>query len=75
MRENYRQIIGMNIKHFREANNMTMEKLAFSAEISKTGLCYIERGVSDPRLSTLEKIAKGMNIDLIALLEHKSSKK
>jgi len=75
MKENYRQIIGMNIKQVRKAKKMTIEQLAFSAEVSKTGLCYIERGVSDPRLSTLEKIAEGLNIELLALLEHKSSKK
>lgn len=46
---------------------MTSEQLANKIGLSKSGLRYIERGMKDPRVSTLEMIADGLRIPIVDL--------
>jgi len=41
-----------------------MEKLAYESGISKGGLSEIERGLKEPRLSTLKKVCDTLEISL-----------
>ena len=41
-----------------------MEKLAYESDISKGGLSEIERGLKEPRISTLYKICERLGISL-----------
>ncbi|HBD95930.1 MAG TPA: XRE family transcriptional regulator [Spirochaetia bacterium] len=61
--------IGKRIIQLREEKGITSEKLAFISGVSKNALRYIERNLSDPRISTLEQIAYGLNISLLELLD------
>lgn len=41
---------------------------AFDCELGRTQLYMIENGKTNPRLSTLQKIANGLHISVIELL-------
>ena len=56
--------IGERIIKLRTEKRMSMKRLAKESGISKSTLSAIEKGISDPRLTTLAKIAKcfGMGV-------------
>ncbi len=56
--------IGERIIRLRKERGLTMEKLAYESGISKGGLSEIERGMKEPRLSTLIKICEALDITL-----------
>jgi transcriptional regulator with XRE-family HTH domain len=56
--------IGKKITKLREAKGMTLERLAYENDISKSTVARIEQGVVDARISNLERIAKGLEIKL-----------
>lgn len=56
--------IGKRIIHLRQNKGLTMEKLAYESGISKGGLSEIERGLKEPRISTLHKICESLGISL-----------
>lgn len=56
--------IGNRIIALRKERNLTMEKLAYGSDISKGGLSEIERGMKDPRLSTLCRLCETLEISL-----------
>ena len=56
--------IGKRIIALRKGHNLTMEKLAYESGISKGGLSEIERGMKEPRLSTLVKVCETLDISM-----------
>ena len=60
--------LAKRIKKLRKIRGISAEKLAYSCGLSKTALSYIERYMKEPKLSTLEKIADGLDISLSELL-------
>ncbi len=56
--------IGERITVLREREDLTLEKLAYVSEISKGGLSEIERGMKEPRISTLLKICKALEVSI-----------
>jgi transcriptional regulator with XRE-family HTH domain len=61
--------IAKRIKRLREEQGLTIEKLAYENDLSKGNLSEIERGLIEPKLTTLEKIAKGFDISLKELFD------
>lgn len=61
---NLNKKIGERITALREEKNLTLEKLAYGSGISKGGLSEIERGMKEPRLSTLFKICETLEISI-----------
>ena len=61
--------LAKRIKELREKKKISSEKLAYSTGISKGALNFIERNYSDPRLTTLEKIAEGLDVSVSELLD------
>ncbi|NJP38769.1 helix-turn-helix domain-containing protein [Alkalicoccus luteus] len=62
-------MIGQNITRLRKAKGMTLTELAEQANISKSNLSNIERGINEnPSIKVLEKLAEVLETDLIALL-------
>ena len=55
---------GRIVRDYRERAKMTIEEAAEKYGISTTGLEKIELGISDPKLSTVLKIAYVLNIDM-----------
>lgn len=59
----------MHIKEWRDRRGLTQEQLADKAGISRGFLARLETARHDPKLSTLEKIAKALKIDIAKLLK------
>ncbi|MBF4694177.1 helix-turn-helix domain-containing protein [Fusibacter ferrireducens] len=55
-------IIASNVKKNREALKLSMEELARLSGVSKSMLAQIERGEGNPTITTLWKIANGMQV-------------
>lgn len=54
--------IAINLKRIRKARNMSLDVLSEKTGVSKSMLGQIERGESNPTVSTIEKIVDGMKI-------------
>jgi transcriptional regulator with XRE-family HTH domain len=61
--------IGERIKSFRTKQGMTLAELGEKANLSTSYLSQIERDKTSPSLSTLETIARSLNIGLRSLFE------
>ncbi|MFC4735414.1 helix-turn-helix domain-containing protein [Bacillus daqingensis] len=62
-------MIGQNITRLRKTKGMTLTELAEQANISKSNLSNIERGINEnPSIKVLEKLAEVLETDLITLL-------
>ena len=58
------QKLGTRIKQLREEKGLDQKAFAFECEIGRTQLHMIENGKTNPRLLTLMKIAKGLEVSL-----------
>ena len=56
--------IASKIRKLRKEKSWTVEELAEKAGLSKSSLNYIERGISDPKLSSLFNISKALGLSL-----------
>ena len=57
----------MLLKRLREERAITQEQLASDAGITSSALSRIERGLNNPRWTTLKRIAKALEISLVDL--------
>ncbi len=71
MKENkeFLEILGQRISSERKKKGITLEKLAYEVGISKGNLSDVEHGKRDPRYSTLQAIAEGLEISVSKLLK------
>ncbi|WP_313894631.1 XRE family transcriptional regulator [Psychrobacillus sp.] len=60
--------IGNNLKRVRKERNISLDKTAELTGVSKTMLGQIERGESNPTVTTLWKIANGLRLSLSSLI-------
>lgn len=60
---------GMRLNSLRKSQNLTLEQLAFAAEIEISQVHRIEKGKINPSLTTLIALAKGLNIRLPELVD------
>ena len=60
--------ISRNVKAGRKAIGLSQEKLAFEAGIDRTYVSQIERGVCNPSLEVLVKVAAVLGIEVVDLL-------
>lgn len=61
-------IVGRNIRDFRKKANLTQEALADRSGMHLVEVGRAERGVRDLRVSTIAKLAQGLNIEARELL-------
>lgn len=67
--QDWRAIVGQNVRRLRERKRLTQEELAFEAEIDLTYLGGIERGRRNPSLMVMARIAHALSIPLSMLVE------
>ena len=67
--ENYRKILGRNVRAARKDLGWSQEDLAFETDIDRTYISGIERGVRNPSLDLLVKLAKTLKMTPSELLE------
>jgi transcriptional regulator with XRE-family HTH domain len=65
------------LKVIREARRLSLRQLAKAPGVGLTTLVRLETGMPacDPRLSTLERLAKALNVSVAALLQGGRSEK
>jgi len=61
------KLIGKKIIAIRKKKGITQEKLAYENDIPKSTISRIEQGIVDARISNLERIANGLDIELSEL--------
>ena len=62
-------MLAQNIKKYRKSLKLTQEALARKADVSYHTIAKLEaRGITDPRMETLKKIADALNISIDMLV-------
>lgn len=61
-------IVSKNIKRVRQEKDLSLDELSRLSGVSKSMLVQIERGIGNPSLSTLWKIANGMMVSFNTLV-------
>ena len=61
--------LGYRIRYLRNQKGMSIEALALEAEINRNYLGDLERGVRNPTVVVLNKIAKALDVSLSVLFE------
>jgi transcriptional regulator with XRE-family HTH domain len=60
--------LALNLRRFRLARKIAQEKLALEAGVDRTFVSKIERGLGNPSLEVLLKLANRLDINLAELL-------
>lgn len=60
--------VGQNVRRLREEAGLSQEKLALEADLDRTYVSGVERGVRNPTVTVLARIAKALKTDPDKLL-------
>jgi transcriptional regulator with XRE-family HTH domain len=66
-----RRRVGLNVKRFRAERGLSQEELAFECGLHRSYVSGVERGVRNPTVVVLEKIAKALKVATSLLLEER----
>jgi transcriptional regulator with XRE-family HTH domain len=69
----WRRIVGTNIRRLREERSLSQEELGFRAKVDFGYLGKIERGIRNPSLERLGRIAEALGVDLTQLVERRDA--
>jgi transcriptional regulator with XRE-family HTH domain len=69
MKMTMEQAFGQEIKETRESMQLSQEALAFEAEIHRTYVSMIERGLKSPTLAVIVRLARALNLKPSELLK------
>lgn len=58
------RVLGENVKALRLSHGLSQEELAFRADLDRTYISQIERGVSNPSVLVLLKISVILGVEL-----------
>lgn len=61
------KLLGENVRASRLSMNISQEELAFQAELDRTYISQIERGIGNPSLLVLLKISDVLGADITEL--------
>lgn len=64
-----RRRVGLNVRYLREARGLSQEALAFECGLHRTYISGVERGIRNPTVVVLEKIAKALKAPSSRLLD------
>lgn len=53
---------GRHLREMREGKGLTLEQFAEAAKMNELQIGHIERGASDPKLSTIVKLARALKV-------------
>lgn len=60
--------LGDRIRMLRKARSLSQEALGHMADLHRTQIGYLEQARSDPQLSTLVKVSRGLGVEVADLL-------
>ena len=63
------EVCGSVIKRIRTQKGITQEELAWKCDVDKVFIYRIESGINQPTITTLFKLAEGLNIPCASLVE------
>jgi transcriptional regulator with XRE-family HTH domain len=63
------EVFGKVLRELREANHISQEKLAEYCELDRTYISLLERGLRQPTITSIFKLAKALNISPSKLIE------
>jgi transcriptional regulator with XRE-family HTH domain len=61
--------LGQNVRHYREARGLTQETLAERASLDPSYISGIERGLRNPGIKNVARLAKALGITTAKLTE------
>lgn len=70
-----RRRVGLNLRQFREELGLSQEAFADHVGLHRTYISGIERGVRNPTILVLEKLARALGVPAARLLEEAPRKK
>lgn len=65
-----RRQVGLNLGRLRQERDLSQEELAFECGLHRTYVSGVERGVRNPTVLVLHKIAKALDVAPHVLLMH-----
>ena len=67
-----RTVLARNLKRIREERGYSQEDLAFRADLHRTYVSGVERGVRNPTIVIVQKLAEALEVEAKDLLAAKS---
>lgn len=64
-----KSVVGRNVKRYRELKGISQETLAFDADLHRTYVSGVERGVRNPTVLIVAKLATALGVEPCKLLE------
>lgn len=61
-------VFGQVLRRLRKAHGLTQEELAARADIERTFVSFLERGLRQPTLTTILKIAKALDVPAASIV-------
>ena len=68
-----RQVLACNLRRLRAERKMSQEDLALEAELHRTFVAHVERGVRNISIDNIEKLAKALDVPVFELLRAETS--
>lgn len=61
--------LGLNVRRYRKTRGLSQEALADAVDLAVTYVGQIERGLRNPTLDVVERLAKALNVKPLDLLQ------
>ncbi|MGB3368696.1 MAG: XRE family transcriptional regulator [Acidaminobacteraceae bacterium] len=71
--DNLNKTLAKNLKSIRTEKNLSLDRLSKLTDVSKSMLGQIERGETNPTISTVWKIANGLKVSFSSLIDETKS--
>lgn len=68
MRHNIAKRFGQRVREIRKTKGLSQEKLAEKADLDRSFMSGVERGVENPTLYTIQAIADGLSVSVGELM-------
>ena len=65
-------LLAAKIKALRQERGLTQEELALRADVNKSFMGEIERGIASPTIKTIEKISKALDVPIAEIFAFES---
>mgnify|MGYP001558669706 CR=1 FL=1 len=65
--KSFYKVVGENITNLRKEKRVSQEKLAYGAQLDRTYMGKIEKGIVNPSLKVLKKIARTLKLTVSTL--------
>lgn len=63
-------VVGKNVKRYRELKGVSQEELAFQSDLHRTYVSGVERGVRNPTVAIVARLAVALGVKPAKLLEY-----